>query len=130
VRELLLIGALAAALIILPAASANAYLFFTPKKAAVVSGDRIAVNGTSAPSNATRTKCTVQFRDNGGTYSPVIPLGKGPANYTKWRSNGAMTIHPGVNTLEGKFQCFPPSLPEIPEAPNFVHFLTHNVTGA
>jgi len=112
--------------------AATAYLFFTPHKGDKVSvKDPLTVNGTSAPSNSTRAKCTVQFRTDGTDYAPVIPMGKGTANYTIWKTNGAVTVHPGVNVLEGKFTCFSPNILVFPSpsVPNFIHHLTKNITG-
>lgn len=133
-----IIGTLTVMLLVMPVVSSSyhyvkAYLFFMPHNGVpVVVGHLLSVKGTSAPSNATRTKCNVQFRVDGGTYSPVIPLGKGLANYTKWEvatTNGLITVHRGVNVLEGKFTCFSASIPGIPDVANFIHHLTHNITG-
>lgn len=109
----------------LTAATASGYLHFKPDKGAVLPANHfVAVNGTSAPSNATHTNCNVQFQTNGHGYQPVTP--KAPNDYTKWTGVTNQMIKPGINSLEAQLQCFPPA----GSTPNLVHHLVHNVTGA
>lgn len=91
-------------------------LHFKPDSNAIVSANHfLAVNGTSAPSNATRSNCTVSLQVNGHGYKPVTPVN---GSYVKWSTFTAEMMKPGINVLEGQLMCT-----------GFVHHLVHNVTG-
>ena len=83
------------------------------------------INGTSAPSNSTRTGCTVSMSfDAGGTYSPVKALGTGgPNDYTKWAVTSP-PLKPGNNELESQLLCHGPGGTGV----SYIKHLTHNVT--
>ena len=90
----------------------------------VPAGEFYIVTGSSVPSNATRTHCTVMLQTNQHGYMPVTGLG--PAGtYTKWEGRTSEPVKVGANQVEGQFQCFPVgSL-----VPNFTKHLVHNFTG-
>jgi hypothetical protein len=91
-----------------------------------IAGQFLTVLGTSIPSNATRTHCTVLLKTNNDTYRPVTPTAK-DGTFTNWKALTSMAILPGNNQVEAKFQCFAPNSNFT--IPNFVHHLTHNFTG-
>jgi hypothetical protein len=113
--------------IIVLSAAASAYLKIdTPKSGdRTIAGQFLTVIGTSIPSNATRTHCTVMLKTNDDSYKPVTPLGP-KGTYTDWKGTTSMAILPGNNQVEAKFQCFAPGNMTVP---NFVHHLVHNFTG-
>jgi hypothetical protein len=89
----------------------------------------IAVNGTSAPSNATHTLCNVQLQINQDGYRPVTPQGTGAQNYTKWGTVATEMMKVGHNEIEGQLMCFPPgAVGNVTGTANLLKHLTHNVT--
>jgi hypothetical protein len=112
-------------------ADARGYLHFKPGKSAAVPANKfLAVNGTSAPSNSTHTNCDVKIRMNGGPYQPVSPNGvtiNGTKDYSRWSGITPNMTKPGINILEAKFECFPPTGGAVP---NFIHHTTHNLTAS
>ena len=85
----------------------------------------ISINGTSAPSNSTRTGCTVSMSfDAGSTYGPVKALGPGgPNDYTKWATTSP-SLKPGNNELESQLLCHGSGGTGV----SYMKHLTHNVT--
>jgi hypothetical protein len=83
------------------------------------------INGTSAPSNSTRTGCTVSMSfDAGSTHSPVKALGPGgPNDYTKWATT-CPPMKSGNNELESQLLCHGPGGTGV----SYMKHLTHNVT--
>jgi hypothetical protein len=109
-------------------AMAMGFIHFKPETGAVVkAGQPITVNGTSAPSNNTRTGCTVSLVVNpgqGGSYGPVKALGAGGMNdYTKW-SVTTVPLKPGANELEAQLLCHTANGQGI----SFTKHLVHNLT--
>lgn len=106
--------------------SSLAYLkIFSPKQGQQVqAGSFLPVIGTSTPSNATHTKCSVQIQTNQHGYKPVQPLG--PAGtYTNWKGTTSEPVKAGLNQVEGQYMCFPPT----GTTPNFIKHLVRNFTG-
>jgi hypothetical protein len=92
--------------------------------AKVPAGQFLNVIGTSNPSNATRTHCTVSLQTNQHGYQPVTPLGP-QGTYTNWQGKSSEPIKIGINQIEGQFQCFAAGT----NTPNFTKHLVHNITG-
>ncbi len=85
----------------------------------------IPINGTGAPSNSTKTGCTVSMSfDAGSTYGPVKALGPGgPNDYTKWGTTSP-PLKPGSHELESQLLCHGPGGAGV----SYMKHLTHNVT--
>ena len=83
------------------------------------------INGTSAPSNSSRTGCTVSMSfDAGSTYIPVKALGTGgPNDYTKWATTSP-PLKPGNIELESQLLCHGPGETGV----SYMKHLTHNIT--
>lgn len=82
----------------------------------------IIVSGTSAPSNATRTKCTVQLALDGQGFNQTTAMGKAGA-FTVWQK----TLTPqeaGKHTIEAQLICAAPGTDKI----NYVKHTTLNFT--
>jgi hypothetical protein len=108
-------------------ASGFLHIKFPDNNATVQANQFLKVNGTSAPSNATRTNCSVALQVNQHGYKPVTPLGAGGAHdFTKWATTTQEMMKIGVNVIEGQIECFAPG---NTTAPNYIHHLVHNVTG-
>jgi hypothetical protein len=88
----------------------------------VRAGVPFTVIGTSAPSNATRTNCTVMLNTNHIGYQPVTPLGP-HHTYTNWTAQTPI-LTPGFNQVEGQLKCFSPSGHGV----TFLKHLVHNFT--
>jgi hypothetical protein len=86
---------------------AAAYLKIdTPKQGDQVPANQfLTVQGTSTPSNTTRTNCTVMLQTNQAGYKPVTPLAK-DGTYTNWKGLTSEMIKVGNNQVEGQYQCF------------------------
>ena len=111
---------------LVPVLQAASYLkIHTPDTGQQVpAGQFYIVTGSSLPSNATRTHCTVTLQTNQHGYMPVTGLG--PAGtYTKWEGRTSEPVKVGPNQVEGQFQCFPAAS----LVPNFTKHLVHNFTG-
>jgi len=98
-----------------------------PDKSTVVpAGTLIAVSGTSAPSNTTRTNCNVGVQINQKGFVQATPQGpKGTGDYTKWTVITTSPTKQGVNEIEAQLLCFPPG---NLSTPNLTKHLVHNVT--
>ena len=107
-------------------ASGFLHIKFPDNNATVQANQFLKVNGTSAPSNATRTNCTVALQVNQHGYKPVTPLGDN-GTYTKWATTTQEMMKIGVNSIEGQIECFAPG---NTTAPNYIHHLVHNVTAS
>lgn len=82
-------------------------------------------SGTSAPSNATRAKCSVQLQIDQQGYNQTDP--KGPTNqlFTVWSHLvPAKALTPGQHSAEGQLTCLTPGTHTV----NFVKHLVHNFT--
>ena len=89
----------------------------------VPAGSFLTVTGTSMPSNATHTKCSVQLQTNQHGYKPVSPLGP-VGTYTTWKGATSEPVKVGVNQVEGQLLCFADN-----GTPNLIKHLVHNFTG-
>lgn len=101
-------------------------IHFKPENGDKVPADRpFPINGTSAPSNSTRTGCIVSMSfDAGSTYGPVKALGPGgPNDYTKWATTSP-PLKPGPTELESQLLCHGPGGTGV----SYSKHLTHNVT--
>jgi hypothetical protein len=99
---------------------------YPDKNTVVPAGTFIAVSGTSAPSNTTRTNCNVGVQLNQNGFVRATPQGpKGAADYTKWTAITASPTKQGVNEIEAQLLCFPPG---NLSTPNLTKHLVHNVT--
>ncbi|HMH11043.1 MAG TPA: hypothetical protein VK553_10055 [Candidatus Nitrosopolaris rasttigaisensis] len=100
---------------------------YPDKNPDVPAGSLIAVSGTSAPSNATHTNCSVAVQINQHGYIGASPQGpKGVVDYTKWTAISTSRIQQGLNQIEAQLLCYPPG---IASTPNLMKHLVHNVTG-
>ena len=102
-----------------------AFIHFKPENKAVVKANEpVTVNGTSAPSNSTRTGCNVMLNVNSAGYGPVKATGPGGMNdYTKWSAT-TPPMKAGTNELEAQLLCHNPNGTGV----SFVKHLVHNVT--
>lgn len=82
----------------------------------------IIISGTSAPSNATRTKCTVQIALDGQGFNQTTALGKAGA-FTVWQKT-LTPQEPGKHTVEAQLVCAAPGTNKI----NYVKHTTLNFT--
>jgi hypothetical protein len=87
-------------------------------------GSAVIIHGTSAPSNATRTNCTVAVNINNEGYQAANMSDSG----TTWTYSSSFvhTIKLGDNRITAKFMCFSPT---NSTEPTFIHHHSENVTG-
>ena len=111
-------------------ASASGFIHFKPDNGATVTANiPISVNGTSSPSNSTKTNCIVSLATGPASsfsadYKNVTPQGPGGSkDYTKWSTSA--TLAQGRNELEGQLLCHGPNGQGV----SFIKHLVHNVTG-
>lgn len=104
----------------------NAYLkLFVPKSLPV--GSTLNMNGTSLPSNHTRTHCEISVNVNNAGYQKATPAGaNGSQDFTKWTFSSGPVIKPGPNKVTTRYSCFPSSSTFVPD---FVYHHSVNVTG-
>lgn len=99
---------------------------YPDKNTVVPAGTLIAVSGTSAPSNTTRTNCNVGVQLNQKGFVQATPQGpKGAGDYTKWTAITTSPTKQGINEIEAQLLCFPPG---NLSTPNLTKHLVHNVT--
>jgi len=99
---------------------------YPDKNTVLPAGTLIAVSGTSAPSNTTRTNCNVGVQINQKGFVQANPQGpKGAGDYTKWTVITTSPTKQGVNEIEAQLLCFPPG---NLSTPNLTKHLVHNVT--
>jgi hypothetical protein len=125
---LILVYIFVAAMISFAIEDANAYIKIS-SPGTLPSGSIVSINGSSTPSNATRTHCDVAVNLNGGSYAIATPTGKlGAGDYSKWNFTGSPvdTIKAGVNKLTVKYSCFSPT---NSTGPDFEYHHSVNVTG-
>lgn len=99
---------------------------YPDKNTVIPAGTLIAVSGTSAPSNTTRTNCNVGVQLNQNGFVQATPQGpKGAGDYTKWTAITTSPTKQGINEIEAQLLCFPPG---NLSTPNLTKHLVHNVT--
>lgn len=113
-------------------ASASGFIHFKPdNNATILANQPITVNGTSAPSNSTRTGCIVSLATGpvntfSADYKNVTaqgPQGSKGKDYTKWSTTAI--LGQGKNELEAQLLCHGPNGQGV----SFIKHLVHNVTG-
>ena len=108
----------------IPTAMATILRINTPNQGQKVpAGSFLTVTGTSMPSNATHTKCSVQLQTNQHGYKPVSPLGP-VGTYTTWKGATSEPVKVGVNQVEGQLLCFGAN-----GTPNLIKHFVRNFTG-
>ena len=81
---------------------------YPDKNTKVPAGSLIAVSGTSAPSNATHTNCSVAVQINQQGFAQASVQGpKGAGDYTKWTATTTSPTQQGLNQIEAQLLCFP-----------------------
>lgn len=112
-------------------ASASGFIHFKPdNNATILANQPITVNGTSAPSNSTRTGCIVSLATGpvntfSADYKNVTaqgPQGIKGKDYTKWSTTAI--LGQGKNELEAQLLCHGPNGQGV----SFIKHLVHNVT--